>query len=144
MERGNGGGRGRGRSLGEFLIEALETVDEKRQGWYGDLDARRHAAEEKRAQALRLTANAEREAHEFDRLRDWIRRTAGGDTGFQHAFALLPTPPPEVPITISPAVAGAAPVTPPELPSPNDAEEAAQLEVTGYVRIGEEVVEVAS
>jgi hypothetical protein len=106
-------------ALGEFLVEALAALDAKREEWSGDLDEHRRRADEKRGEALRVAAEAEAEAREFDRLRDWLSRTSGGDSGFHMAWGLLPTSPPEESIELSPALAG--------------------TDLTGYVRVGEEI-----
>jgi hypothetical protein len=93
-------------AVGEFLGQAVEILAEKRAEWERDLDEHRRIAVEKKTEALRLAAEAEAEAHKFDRLRVWLSRADARDSGFHHAWGLLETPTPTKQPPLSSALAG--------------------------------------
>lgn len=65
----------------EFCDDAAALIEAKAAVWQSDLDQRRGAAEETRAEARRMLAEADAQAVEIERLSRWIGRMAGDPVG---------------------------------------------------------------
>lgn len=79
-------------ALEQFLAETLAEIQEQAPEWYAVLDDRASEADEKRAEALRLLAEADAHVARLERMRGWLRRATGESPMGHHPFSELPIP----------------------------------------------------
>src|SRR6266545_2921048 len=58
-------------ALGDFLVEALDALAGRQAEWFADLDEHREVALAAKAEALKLAAEADANAREYEKLRAW-------------------------------------------------------------------------
>jgi len=93
-------------ALGDFLVEALDALAGRQAEWFADLDEHREVALAAKAEALKLAAEADANAREYEKLRAWLRKAASGNSGLHVLWDDLETPPAEQPIELSSGLAG--------------------------------------
>lgn len=93
-------------AFGEFCAQALDLLTEKQERWNRDLDKHRQEALAEKQEALKLVAEADAKAREYDRLRGWLVYAASGNSGRGINWGALETPPAEQPIELRPGLAG--------------------------------------
>jgi hypothetical protein len=93
-------------AFAELCARALVMLAEKQGEWFGDLDAHRAGAIAEKEEALKAAAGADARAREFDRLRAWLARAGGGNSGLHVAWGHIDTPSADQPTELSSTTAG--------------------------------------